>query len=103
MFLWKNCAFYHYFSTNRGKQDVLCKDHAIMYGDVLIARLTKSKSFVFAKLDSIDEFIELYRKCELPEQTFYSILIGNHRYLYLDIDYKLDGHSKFNQKRRCMA
>ena len=92
MFWWKQCKFYPYFTAQKEKPDVLCKNHMISYGNVLVARLTLNKTFVFTKLASIDHFIELYSQCSKKEKTFYAVLIGDYRYLYLDIDFKV----KFN-------
>ena len=89
MFLWKNRKFYHYFNADKNKDDVLCKNTIINYGNIIIARLTNAKTFVFAKLTSIEDFIVLFSQCNQEQRTFYSVIIGNYRYLYIDIDYKL--------------
>ena len=100
MFFWKQVRFYEYFNRD-DKQDaqVLMKNEIVKYNDVLIARRIDEQTFVFAKLNNIGHFIELYNKCKHNEKSFYAVLTKNKRYLYLDIDYTLTNPMCMHEKR----
>lgn len=89
MFYYQGYKFYHYFNLAEADKDrVLTRNNIIRYGNILIARLQSNNRYVFCHLDTVKQFLDLYQKTPINERTYYAIIIGDYRYMYLDIDYK---------------
>ena len=83
-------TWYPFFNNQQKNEElVLIKNETIYPENILIAKKT-STSWQYTKFGSIQKFMTYYTKCNIENKTFYSVLTNKTRYLYLDIDYKLE-------------
>ena len=85
-----NIKWYPFYNNPQKKKEfVLIRNETIYPHNVLIAKKTK-KTWLYTKFTSLNKFIKYFANCNLKDKKLYAILTSKTRYLYLDIDYKLD-------------
>ena len=90
MFSNSKIKWYDYYNNDTAdKNMVLMRSEYILKNDLLIARRRYAKSYQFAKLNSIDEFIHLFNNTASELCTYHAVLTNTLRYLYFDVDIKL--------------
>ena len=98
---YKTPKWYAYYNNiAESKCNVLTKSEYILHCNLIIARRISCKIFQFARLNDIDEFINLHNNTPIENRTYYAVLTKSSRYLYLDIDYKLN--KPLNNKQKCL-
>lgn len=92
---------FFYDSDNQCLNKTALKQQTIYKNNLLIARKINNSSYKwqFTKFINMDHFITFFNRCTKHQKLFYIIFTTTSRYLYLDIDYKInDSLSKSNKQ-----
>ena len=83
--------WYTYYNNCNDKLNSLLSNTTLYDKSVLIAtKDVNHANFMFTKFVSIEQFYQYYCNTTFDNHMFYAILTTTQRFLYLDIDYKLE-------------
>ena len=89
--------WYDFFNNPRQPiYKVLIHDQSIFPGNVIIAK-KNGTHWSYTKFISLQHFINFFNNTIISQRTFYVILTEHSRYLYLDIDFKLNHKMSIQQ------
>lgn len=95
--------FTYFNNPDVSKQCVLTKNTTVYSGNVIVAKKVANackNTYMYAVFDSLNHFISEIEQQHPDDWTYHSVLTEDYRYIYFDIDCKLDNSLSVCEHRR---
>ena len=82
-------TWYPFFNNEECSKHLNLLENISIYGDTILIATMNRSSPRFAKFNTLMHFYEYFNRTNITHRTYYAVLIQSCRYIYLDIDYKI--------------